>query len=159
MEKQDTDKLWSLIKAAKFAMLVTDDDGQLRGRPMVANQDGFDGTLWFFTRASSHKVAEVRKDDRVCVTYADPNKQDYVSFSGKATLVHDRAEIDKRWSSAAGAWFPQGKDDPDVALIKVTVDQAEYWDAPSSKVVRVLGYAKAKVTGSTPDFGENRRVA
>ena len=159
MEKQDTDKLWSLIKAAKFAMLVTDDDGHLRGRPMVANQEGFDGTLWFFTHASSHKVAEVRKDDRVCVTYAEPEKQDYVSFSGRAALVHDRAEIDKRWSSAAAAWFPQGKDEPDVALIKVTVDQAEYWDAPSSKVVRVLGYAKAKVTGSTPNFGENRRVA
>ena len=158
MQKQDADKLWSLIKSAKFAMLVTEDDGHLRGRPMVANQEGFDGTLWFFTSASSHKVAEVRKEAQVCVTYAEPDSQDYVSFSGSAALVHDRAEIEKHWSGAASAWFPKGKEDPDVALLKVTVEQAEYWDAPSSKVVRVVGYAKAKLTGSTPDFGENRKV-
>jgi general stress protein 26 len=158
MQKQDADKLWSLIKSAKFAMLVTEDDGHLRGRPMAASQDGFDGTLWFFTSASSHKVTEVRNEAQVCVTYAEPDNQDYVSFSGSAALVHDRAEIDKRWSGAASAWFPKGKDDPDVALLKVTVEQAEYWDAPSSRVVRVVGYAKAKLTGSTPEFGENRKV-
>ena len=158
MQKDDADKLWSLIKSAKFAMLVTEDDDHLRGRPMAASQDGFDGTLWFFTRASSHKVTEVRKDDRVCVTYAEPASQDYVSFSGRAAMVHDRAEIDKRWSELLKAWFPNGKDDPEVALLKVTVDQAEYWDAPNSKVVQVYGYIKASLTGETPKVGESKKV-
>jgi general stress protein 26 len=158
MQKQDAEKLWSLIKSAKFAMLVTDDAGQLRGRPMAASQKEFDGTLWFFTRASSHKVSEVQDDSRVCVTYAEPSSQDYVSFSGRAALVRDRAEIDARWSELLKAWFPNGKDDSDVALLKVTVEQAEYWDSPNSKIVQIYGYAKAALTGEPPALGENRKV-
>jgi general stress protein 26 len=159
MQTEEAQKLWSLIKSAKFAMLVTDDGGQLRGRPMAASQDGFDGTLWFFTRASSHKVAEVQSDSRVCVTYAEPSSQDYVSFSGKATLVRDQAEIDRRWNVMLKAWFPNGKDDPDVALLRVDVEQAEYWDSPNSKVVQAYGYLKATLTGQTPQVGESQKVA
>ncbi len=158
MQKEEADKLWSLIKSAKFAMLVTDDNGQLRGRPMAASQKDFDGTLWFFTHASSHKVAEVQGDSRVCVTYAEPGSQDYVSFSGRAMLVREQREIDARWSEILKAWFPNGKDDPDTALLKVTVEQAEYWDSPNSKVVQAYGYAKAILTGESPKGGENKKV-
>ena len=158
MQKDDADKIWALIKSAKFAMLVTDDDGHLRGRPMSASQESFDGTLWFFTRASSHKVSEVAADSRVCVTYAETSSQDYVSLSGRAQLVRDRAEIDERWSPMLKAWFPDGKDDPEVALLRITVEQAEYWDAPNSKVVQAYGYVKAALTGSSPQAGENRKV-
>jgi general stress protein 26 len=158
MDHAQAEKLWSLIRHAKFAMLVTEDGGHLRGRPMAASQDGFDGTLWFFTRASSHKVSEVQADSRVCVTYAGTSDQDYVSFSGRARLVRDRAEIDQRWSEILKAWFPGGKDDPEVSLLEVTVDQAEYWDSPNSKVVQVFGYVKAAVTGKPPELGENVKV-
>jgi general stress protein 26 len=158
MQKEDADKLWSMIKSAKFAMLVTEDGDHLRGRPMAASQEDFDGTLWFFTRASSHKVTEVEQDSRVCVTYAEPSSQDYVSFSGRGKLVRDQAEIDKRWSEILKAWFPKGKDDPDVALLKVTVDQAEYWDSPNNKVVQAYGYVKAVLTGESAQGGENKKV-
>jgi len=158
MQEQDAEKLWSLIRSAKFAMLVTEDGPHLRGRPMAASQTGFDGSLWFFTRASSHKVAEVGGDSRVCVTYAEPDRQDYVSFSGRASLVRDRAEIDSRWSELLKAWFPDGKDDPDIALLHVAVEQAEYWDSPNSRIVQLYGYAKAALTGEPPKLGENRQV-
>jgi general stress protein 26 len=158
MQKQDADKIWSLIKSAKFAMLVTEDGGHLRGRPMAASQKDFDGTLWFFTRASSHKVNEVADDNRVCVTYAEPSRQDYVSLSGKAALVRDQAEIDRHWSAILKAWFPNGKDDPEVALLKITVEQAEYWDTPNSRIVQLFGYAKAAITGQPPKVGESTKV-
>jgi general stress protein 26 len=103
-------------------------------------------------------VAEVQGDSRVCVTYAEPSRQDYVSFSGRASLVRDRAEIDARWSALLKAWFPNGKDDPDVALLRVSVEQAEYWDSPNSTVVQLYGYAKAALTGEPPKLGENRKV-
>src|SRR3954451_25489350 len=86
-------KLWSMMKEISFAMLTTEDGGRLRARPMVAAQDHFDGTLWFFTRASSHKVEEVGSEHHVGVTYADPDAQNYVSLSGKATVVRDTAAI------------------------------------------------------------------
>src|SRR3954453_22404096 len=104
-------KLWSMIRDIGVAMLTTEDAGDLRARPMVASQTEFDGTLWFLTRASSHKVIEVSADKRVGVTYANPSTQDYVSLSGRATLVTDRPSIEAHWAESARAWFPKGKGD------------------------------------------------
>ncbi len=152
-------KLWSMIKDVRFAMLTTEDGGHLRARPMVAVQKEFDGTLWFFTRASSHKVDEVKSDERVGVTYADPGQQNYVSLSGEAKLVRDRSAIDEHWAEPLRTWFPKGKDDPDVALLKVDVSAAEYWDAPNSTMVHAYGYVKSVLTGQPPHPGENRKVS
>ncbi len=159
MNQDQATKLWELIKATKFAMLTTDDEGELRSRPMVANQSSFDGTLWFFTRASAHKVDEVRSDHRVGVSYADPDSQNYVSMSGRATLVRDKAAIDAHWAESLRTWFPKGKDDPDVALLKVEVTQAEYWDAPNSTMLHAYGYVKARLTGKSPAGGENEKIS
>lgn len=159
MNQEQNDKLWSMMKSVKIAMLTTEDDGELRARPMAASQQSFDGTLWFFTRESAPKVGEVRADHKVCVTYADPGAQNYVSLSGNATLVHDRQAIDEHWSEVLATWFPNGKDDPDVALLKVAVSSAEYWDAPNSKLLHAYGYLKSKLTGTPPKGGENEKIA
>ena len=159
MDQDQIDKLWEMMKSTKFAMLTTEDGDDLRARPMAASQRAFDGTLWFFTKASSHKVDEVGSDHRVGVTYADPKLQNYVSLSGHATLVQDKAAIDAHWSDILTTWFPNGKDDPDVALLRVEVTKAEYWDAPNSKMVHAYGYLKAKLTGTPPAAGENEKVS
>lgn len=151
-------KLWTMMKGIRFAMLTTEDGGHLRARPMVAAQDSFDGTLWFFTRASSHKVDEVGSEHQVGVTYADAGQQNYISFSGRASLVRDKAAIDEHWSEAMRTWFAKGKDDPEVALLKVDVEAAEYWDAPNSTMVHAYGYVKAVLTGKSPNPGENQKL-
>lgn len=157
-QAEDTGKLWNMIKGIGFAMLTSDDGDVLRSRPMVASQKEFDGNLWFFTRASSHKVDEVERDRRVNVSYADAGQQNYVSMSGNARLVRDKATIHQHWGEALRTWFPKGIDDPDIALLKVEVTQAEYWDAPSSTMVHAYGYAKAVVTGEPPHPGENKKL-
>ena len=154
----DTAKLWDMIKTVEIAMMVTEDEGLLRSRPMAMSQKEFDGTLWFFTRASSHKVAEVQAEQRVNLAYSHPGKQDYVSVSGNAALVRDRAAIDEHWAESVRTWFPKGKDDPDIALLKVTVQQAEYWDAPSSTMLHAYGYLKAVATGESPQPGGHGTV-
>lgn len=151
-------KLWSMMRDVQFAMLTTDDGGTLRARPMVASQQWFEGTLWFFTRFSSHKVQEVETDHRVGVTYADPSKQNFVSLSGIAKVVRDKAEIIAHWSEPLRTWFPKGTDDPDIALLRVDVHSGEYWDAPSSTMVHAYGYLKATLVGEPPDPGENEKV-
>jgi general stress protein 26 len=152
-------KLWELIRSVKVAMLTSDDGGHLRARPMVAAQDDFDGILFFFTRAHSPKVREVAADHRVCVSYADPEKQNYVSLSGTAVIDQDKALVKAHWSEIMRTWFPKGLDDPEIAIMKVTVDQAEYWDAPSSAMVHAFGYVKAVVTGRSPNPGEHAKVS
>lgn len=152
------EKLWSMMKDIRIAMLTTEDGGELRARPMAASQTGFDGTLWFLTRASSHKVAEVGASSEVGITYADARAQNYVSLSGTATLVQDKASIAAHWTEWARTWFPKGQDDPDLALLKVAIGSAEYWDAPSSTMVYAYGYVKARLTGVSPHPGENEKV-
>jgi general stress protein 26 len=151
--------LWNLISSVKVAMLTSEDGAHLRARPMVAAQSGFDGTLFFFTRAHAHKVDEVEQKSRVCVSYADPEKQNYVSLSGTARVVTDKVLVKAHWSEAMRTWFPQGSDDPEIAILKVDVEQAEYWDAPSSTMVYLYGYAKAVTTGRAPHPGENEKVS
>ena len=152
-------KLNELIKDIDFAMLTTvEDDGMLRSRPMVTQEAEFDGDLWFFTGASSLKVGEVQHDRHVNVSYADPKNQTYVSISGTAQVVRDRKKIEELWNPAYQAWFPQGLDDPDLALLKVTAQHAEYWDSSSSAVVHAIGLVKAVVTGERAEGGDNQKI-
>jgi general stress protein 26 len=157
-QTNDTRKLWSMIKEIGVGMLTSDDAGTLRARPMVAAQKEFDGNLWFFTRVDSGKVAEVRHDSQVCVTYADAGKQDYVSISGTARLVRDQALISEHWSESMRTWFPKGKADPEIALLQVEVTRGEYWDAPNSTMLHLYGYVKAVATGEAPHPGDNQKV-
>jgi general stress protein 26 len=157
-EDDGREKLWQMIKDTKFAMLTSEDGGHLRSRPMVASQKSFDGALWFFTRASSHKVTEVQSDNQVNVSYADPDAQNYVSISGTAHVTRDPAAIHEHWSEALRTWFPKGREDPDIALLRVDVDQAEYWDAPSSTMLHAYGYVKAALTGTPPHPGGNEKL-
>lgn len=152
-------KLREMIKDIRFAMMTTaEEDGTLRSRPMATQQVEFDGDLWFFTNANAPKVDEVQHNQHVNLSYAEPNDQKYVSVSGKAQLVRDRQKIEELWNPLFKAWFPQGLDDPDLALLKVSLDKAEYWDSPSSKVVRLVGFLKAVVTGKPIDAGDNEKI-
>ena len=152
-------KLAELIKDTEFAMLTTvDADGSLRSRPMALQQREFDGDLWFFTKASTPKVDEVEREEEVNLSFARPDKQHYVSVSGKARVVRDRARIEELWSPELRAWFPEGSDDPDLALLRVRAERAEYWDGRSSVVSHVIGLVKAAVTGTSYEPGENEKV-
>ena len=152
-------KLDEMIKEIDFAMLTTvAEDGSLHSRPMSTQRAEFDGNLWFFTQASAPKVGEIEREQQVNVSYAAPEDQRYVSVSGRATVVRDRAKIGELWSPELKAWFPEGPDDPDLALLKVAVERAEYWDSPSSAVMHAVGFVKAIATGETYEPGENEKL-
>jgi general stress protein 26 len=151
-------KLREMIKDIDFCMLTTiEEDGQtLRSRPMSTQKVEFDGDLWFFTKLKTAKVEEIQQDQDVNVSYAKPSNQ-FVSVSGKATVVQDRNKMEELWQPALKAWFPDGLDDPNLALLRVNVTQAEYWDSPASKVVELIGMVKAVVTGKEFEPGENEK--
>ncbi|HEX8368117.1 MAG TPA: pyridoxamine 5'-phosphate oxidase family protein [Pyrinomonadaceae bacterium] len=151
-------KLNDLIKDVEVAMLTTIDWGILRSRPMQTQEFDFDGDLWFFTSSETHKTEEIEKDRRVNVSYAAPDSNTYVSVTGTAEIVKDRAKIEELWNPIYKAWFPDGLEDPNLVLLKVGVEQAEYWDSPSSTLVQLAGFVKAMVTGERADGGENRKI-
>jgi len=156
---EDQTKVWNLIKDIRIAMFVTQDsDGALSARPMSAVNSEFNGSLWFMTSATSPKIDEIEGAPNVLVAYSEPKNQNYVSVRGAASIVRDKAKIKEFWSEAARVWFPKGPDDANIALIRVDVESAEYWDTPNATMVYVYGYAKARLTGEPPDIGENKTV-
>jgi len=133
MQAAEKEKLWSIVREIPVALLTTDDDGTLRSRPMAACQSSFDGHLWFFTRASSHKSIEIGKNYHVNVSYAVPEEDNYVSISGLTEIVRDPGKQRELWNDEIARWIGTGPEDEDVALLKVIVQQAEYWQAPQSR--------------------------
>jgi len=159
--ENNVQKLGELIKDVKMAMLTTiDRDGTLRSRPMATQKAEFDGTLWFFTRASSPKVEEVEQTHNVNLSYAAPDSNTYVSVTGTASLVRDHAKAKELWNPILKAWFPQGLEDRDLALLHVQIEKAEFWDSPSSTMVQIAGFVKALATGKAyqPAPGEHEKI-
>jgi general stress protein 26 len=156
----DRQKVWELIKDIKIALMVTGNrGGRLHGRPMAAMNKEFDGDLWFASRDDAPKLDEIEDNTNVLLAYSEPKTQNYVSVSGTARIVRDPATVRTLWSEPMRVWFPKGPDDPQIALIRVSVESAEYWDAPSSTFVYAFGYAKARLTGEPPkNLGENKVV-
>ena len=154
------EKLREMIKEIDFCMLTTiDETGDPHSRPMSSNGDIDEhGNLWFFTGASSHKVSEVKSAPKVNVSFADPKNQQYVSVTGTAQTIRDQAKIDELWRPEFKMWFPEGKDDPEIALLKINLEKAEYWDSPSSTIGYALSFVSSLVTGEQPDFGENKQL-
>ena len=125
-----TDKLADLIKDIRFGMFTTHkpNHGHLHSRPMTTqNRHIEDGSLWFFMSRSGDPVAEFEGDDQVNVSYADPGSDTYVSVSGVAEIVDDRAKKLALWNKGAEAWFKGGVNDPDLALVQVRIDIGSLW--------------------------------
>ena len=156
---EDGKKLAGLIEDIQIAMLTTvGTDGRLYSRPMATQQEKFTGTLWFFTKRHSGKVNEIQHDQQINLAYSQPDKNRYVSVAGRAALSSDRDKMKELWSPVFKAFFPDGLDDPELALLEVEVETAEYWEAPSSAVVKLVGFVKAVATGKAYHPGENKTL-
>ena len=147
-DKGDLKKLRKLVKGARVAMLTTvAPDGTLRSRPMATLKAPFEGDVWFFTRATAPKADEIRDNDHVNVSFSDGDDNRYLSISGTASLVRDKERLEQLWSGRLKNWFPDGKKDPDLALLRVRVDRAEYWDAKTATMVVLSGLVTSSLGG------------
>ncbi len=152
-------KLADLIDGAKIAMLTTEEpDGALRSRPLATLQMDSEGHLWFFTALSSGKVEEIDQHRKVNLSYANTSTENYVSISGHARLLRDRRKMEELWTPWVKPWFQNGLDDPDLALLEVTIDEAEFWDAPASRMQRLFGLTRALSGGDKSQLGEHGKV-
>lgn len=153
--------LLSLIEDFGSAILATRTaEGGVRGRPMSFAEVQEDGTMCFSSSLDDPKVAELQAEPHVGVFMQGKTK--WVSVSGKARVVRDRALIDRLWSDSWKLWFPEGKNDPKLCIIVVAPTEGEYWDNSGTTGVRfAIEAAKAYLGGHTPDatkMDENAKV-
>jgi general stress protein 26 len=153
----NVERAWDLMKKIGFAMLVTRDGEKLRARPMSAYLERENNAIYFLTDARHHKDEEIARNPAVNLSFADAGDQKYVSVTGTAVVSNDRAKIKQLFTTSAKAWW-NSAEDPNIRVLKITPDDAEYWDSPGT-VISYVKMAAAAVTNTRPDIGENRKVS
>ena len=134
-EYDDATKTWDLVEKIGFCMLTTQTGRDLRARPMAAYVERMENAVYFLTDVESHKDDEIARSPNVCLAFADPKGQKYVSLSGTAEVLNDRARIKELWGTPAKAW----------------------WDSPGP-IISYVKMAAAAVSNAKPDMGDNAKV-
>ncbi|WP_291424273.1 pyridoxamine 5'-phosphate oxidase family protein [Deinococcus sp.] len=146
------------IKDIKFAMLSTvNDAGHIHARPMTTQQQEFDGDLWFLGAKDSEYAADLKSRPQVNVSYASAEKGEFVSITGTGELIDDRAKLDELWSDFYKAYYPEGKEDPNIQLIKVSAHGAEFWES-EGKARSIFELAKGMLKHEQANMGQNGTV-
>ena len=114
---------------------------------MARQQVEPDAEMWFIASRDTRHVADLQAEPRVSLTFS--SRDSWVALTGRAEVVEDRAKLEDLWNTFAEAWLPGGPDNPDAVLLRVDVEQAEYWDTPGSTVASLISFAKTKLTGET----------
>jgi general stress protein 26 len=143
--RQSIHKLAELIHDIHTAMLTTvTPQGHLRTRPMATRQSDISDELWFYTDVRSSLIDDITENHQICLAYVDPSKQRYVTVSGVGHVIRDRDLLAKLWHPGVAQWFPNGPDrDPYLALLRVQLEEAEYWDVASHSMVKMSGFARS----------------
>ncbi len=147
-------KLKELAEDVGICMFCTNlDQLPIAARPMSLREVDRDGSLWFISGAGTHKNMEIEKDNRVQLFFSKMSDNHYLSVYGTATIFRDRNKIEEIWTPIAKAWFEEGKDDPDVTVIRVQPHDAYYWDTKDGKAIAFLKWTAAAVLGKRMDDG------
>ena len=151
------ERVWEVIEKAGICMMATRFAGGLRARPLEARPDRDAEVIWFLTDVRGLKDDEVEVDRNVCLTFVYLKEKVYLSITGKAFVGRDPARAKALWNAEQQVWW-LGPEDPNLLAMKVEPERAEMWDGPASSAVAAFEFAKARLTGTKPDLGENRKV-
>ena len=148
------------IKDVRFGMFTTlNDDHILTSRPLTCQQIDNEGNMWFFTSDEAAFTHDLLHHPEVNLSFSRPDHNLYLSVTGRAYLLRDRAKARELWSPLVRTWYPGGLEDQHLALVRVKIESAEYWDASTSKMKQLFHFAKAAISGrATVDIGKHTTI-
>ncbi len=147
---EGVEKLKELVKDINICLFCTNlkvDDGATC-RPMAAQEVDEKGNLWFFSGIDSDKNREIKQDKHVQLFFSNPGKSSYLVVSGEAEIVLDRDKIEEYWSPLVKTWFKEGKDDPNISLLKVFPKSTYYWDVDGNRMINFIKMVASVATGT-----------
>ena len=158
-ERQTTEDLTTvraIMEDVRTCMVTTTTDtGALHSHPMTTQEAQFDGDAWFILSRSSETARNAAAHPHVNVSYSGTSS--WLSLTGTAELVDDVPKLKELWNPFVEAWFPEGAEDPDVTLLKVSGEEAHYWDSPG-RVAMMVSMLRSSVTKDPPSTGESATV-
>jgi len=159
-DNEGIEKLKELVDDIKTCLFCTNiTDIPFKARPMATLDVDDEGNLWFFSNKASDKNDEIKNNDSVQLVYAKNSSSEFLVVNGKAELVYSKEKIDELWTSMAKAWFPEGKDDPNISVIKIVPQDAHYWDTINGKVITLFKIATAVITGNPSNIGVEGKIS
>jgi general stress protein 26 len=142
------------IASGEIAMMCTFATAPaMHTRPMATAAIDDDATFWFLSRSGSGKNHDIAMNPIVQLVYAVPAKSAYLAVQGTAAVLRDQKKIDALWSAFAKTWFTEGKNDPEISLIRVRPMRGHYWDTRHNKMVQFAEIAVGAILGKPLDDG------
>ncbi|WP_159800401.1 pyridoxamine 5'-phosphate oxidase family protein [Flavobacterium sp. MK4S-17] len=150
--KEAVAKIKEMAEDIKMCMFCTELSVRpIPTRPMAVQEVDDEGNIWFISSAKSNKNFEIKHDEDVQLIFAKNADAHFLSLFGKAVIYRDKAHIDEVWTPIAKTWFEEGKEDPDVTVIKVAPEDAYYWDTKSGKMISLIKWAAGAILGKGVD--------
>lgn len=145
----DRQKLVDLLEDMPIGMLTTFGPEGPRSIPMARQEVEPDAEMWFITARDTAHTRAIESEPRIALTFS--SRDSWVALTGTPRVVDDAAKLRELWNTFAQAWMPEGPEDPNAVLLRVDVEEAEYWDTPGGTVASLISFAKTKLTGRTYD--------
>lgn len=147
-----------IVGDLQVCMVTTYHGRRLRSCPMTVLEVDTTGHLWFFTSNKTEMMLDLHQHPDVNLTFCDVKSNRYLSIAGVGVEVDDRAKMRELWDPAFTTWYKEGLDTPGIALMKVSMQEIEFWDAPSSAVKKFAGFMKAIAGDDSPKPGRHEKV-
>lgn len=151
-------EFWKHLKDSNTGMLGLDQPGY-HSQPMTAFREEETGTIWFFSRNDSDLARDAAIPDQSAMfTYASKDQEVWACIHGTLSISHDQERIDRFWNPVVAAWYPEGKEDPHLTLLRFDADDGQIWLSKKGPVKFMYEIAKANLTKSIPDVGGVAKV-
>mgnify|MGYP000005465270 FL=1 len=149
---------WDKLDKHQTVMLGSPDAAQSM-QPMIANGAREENSIWFYTNRKTELAQAALKGGNTHLAMIDRDSGYYACVEGHLQVVHSESHIKRFWSAVASAWFPDGKADNDLTMLKFTPKTAEIWAGPGSAVKFGWEIARANISGDEPDVGVHTEVS
>ena len=146
------DRLWKELDEARIVMLGLVGGEPHHMQPMAAFGDREQGSIWFYTKTTTDLVRDAGGGHDAMVCMMSKDKEFQACIHGELTRSHDQGKIDAYWSSYVSAWYPNGKDDPELTLMRLDALDARVWVSQGG-LAYPLKIAAANLLHKTPDVG------
>jgi general stress protein 26 len=147
------DRLWSEIDNQHLGMLAVVDGEPQHFQPMMGFPEREQGLVWFFTRKDTDLARDAEEPRRAMFILQARDRELQACISGELTARLDRERLDRFWSPHVDAWFPKGKDDPQLAMLCLACEDARVWISEAGPLRYAWEVARANTVKEQPDLG------
>ena len=124
-----TTRFWKKLKSDRTVMLGLADIEGGHAQPMTAQLDGDTGAgpIWFFSAKDTDFVRQLGAGRAAVANFSAKDHELFASLDGPLAPCNDQATIDRLWNPFVAVWYPGGKDDPNLQLLRMDPERVQVW--------------------------------